>query len=1156
MSRELNTAGDNLLFKPGIVRNKFPSAPIRSMTLNDAENTGINLTGSFRYDTPGSPLKSTQQLFVDWSEFSNHTFFNSAEAKVQKAFDKIINRFPFDGTRTEFDNFVDNLTGFERYVLGEFPKHTGYLGFSGSASPTSPGTYINVVDFMGGGATKLTPNPTGKSIVDPGTKPFTFEFYVHVPSGTSNDNQVVAQKISGSNGISLVLSSSAAKGSPLGTVDFLTMIRSGSLTMSASMSINKGTFVHCASVFDRSEGPGKISLYRDGALITTSSVGALGKIDFINSPVTIGSGSSHDLGHYSFEPVETLSGTVDEFRVWHSRRTQREIQTSRFRDVFAQKDLKLLFRFNEPSGSFASGGSDIVLDHSGHGLHSRIQNFSISLRNTSSLGRAPVTGESSLISTVLFPSFEGVTDLNTDLLVSASDYDFNNPNIVTRLVPSHYFTEASSKEGFESETGNISNEIQITNDQPGGADVGQPQIIAGLLYTFAETFDELKMFIDEFKRLLKVDVLSQDVVSDQLLPWLSRYYGIALPNFYANAAMGQLMDGSDIRTDRLNTTALQAVQNTLWRRIFSDLPYILSTRGTHASIRSILSNLGISPDGPVRVREFGGSKQRNLGDSYTRRHETAAMLDMSGTISTAGTLSAQGFDSNRPSLQGSYLSGSRSEPGAPLISGILVDGVSNSTSDGLYSSGSWAFEGIYRFDNKFSHFVTQSLVRLHTTGTDSSASKQGVLFNLVAFKPDVSVSATGSLRLYGRPSSGSLATTLQMELTGVDVFDGQKWQVSFGRNRNDLISSYVSSSYFLRAGKFSPGGLEEFVATSSYFDEGANNALQNVAAYNTSGTFLVLGSQSLDVSTNNFLNSTGTPAASRASTLSGRVSSLRFWSKGLSDTEAKTHIRNFKSLGVANPEVNFNFVTTTTGSFERLRQDIAIDQPLTNSNASGNITLVDFSQNSLTLAGSGFEVSKQIIKPERFDFEVLSSNFQSGENPNKIRIRSFLNDETAETFGASPAPLYEINQSEQPQDDKRVAIEISLVQGLNEDIMNIFSSLDALDNLIGSPELVFSQEYPSLRNLRRIYFNRLTDKVNFQSFFEFFKWFDDTVGVLLEQMLPSDSRFLGTSYVIESHALERPKFVYNYYDMYLGENNRGGKEVILMQQFVATLRKF
>ena len=64
------------------------------------------------------------------------------------------------------------------------------------------------------------------------------------------------------------------------------------------------------------------------------------------------------------------------------------------------------------------------------------------------------------------------------------------------------------------------------------------------------------------------------------------------------------------------------------------------------------------------------------------------------------------------------------------------------------------------------------------------------------------------------------------------------------------------------------------------------------------------------------------------------------------------------------------------------------------------------------------------------------------------------------------------------------------------------------------------------------------------------------MGDQLEQLLPYDSKFMGSSFVIEPHALERPKFIYNYYDMYLGEENRGGKELLLLQQFSANVRKF
>ena len=67
--------------------------------------------------------------------------------------------------------------------------------------------------------------------------------------------------------------------------------------------------------------------------------------------------------------------------------------------------------------------------------------------------------------------------------------------------------------------------------------------------------------------------------------------------------------------------------------------------------------------------------------------------------------------------------------------------------------------------------------------------------------------------------------------------------------------------------------------------------------------------------------------------------------------------------------------------------------------------------------------------------------------------------------------------------------------------------------------------------------------------------FDDTVGDIIESMIPSTSRYMGTNYVIESHMMERPKMVYHYQDMYVGEIDRLATSVIFMNQFVGHLRK-
>ena len=75
-----------------------------------SQNTGSIATvpsASFRYDDPGNPLKSTQQLNIDWAKFENHTFFNSAEAKVNMTFENIINHYPFDGTVDEIYKLIE-----------------------------------------------------------------------------------------------------------------------------------------------------------------------------------------------------------------------------------------------------------------------------------------------------------------------------------------------------------------------------------------------------------------------------------------------------------------------------------------------------------------------------------------------------------------------------------------------------------------------------------------------------------------------------------------------------------------------------------------------------------------------------------------------------------------------------------------------------------------------------------------------------------------------------------------------------------------------------------------------------------------------------------------------------------------------------------------
>ena len=77
----------------------------REVRLKLLRDTNFASTSSFRYDTPGAGIKSTQQIPVDWSRFENHVFFDSAQSKINVAFDVIVNSFPFDGDRKKVESF-------------------------------------------------------------------------------------------------------------------------------------------------------------------------------------------------------------------------------------------------------------------------------------------------------------------------------------------------------------------------------------------------------------------------------------------------------------------------------------------------------------------------------------------------------------------------------------------------------------------------------------------------------------------------------------------------------------------------------------------------------------------------------------------------------------------------------------------------------------------------------------------------------------------------------------------------------------------------------------------------------------------------------------------------------------------------------------------
>jgi hypothetical protein len=1398
------------------------TSPIRERTASHNSSSVGYPSSSWRFDPPRSGLKSTQQLHVDYSKFENHVFFNSAQAKVNMAFDNIINRFPFDGTKLDSQVFYDSLDGFGKYTIDRFPKHVGSLAFQSDQ-------YINVWDRAGSYLPSISKDAEGQAVLDPNFSSFSFDFQIFIPLNDDSDTLLmpVIHKISeeGSQGFTVGLRPSV-QNEPSGSIFML--VSDGISSLSGSMFLEKGKFEHIAINVNRELDDTQIELFRNGKSVATSEKRNLGKITSGGTSLMFASASSHtaDVIEGTGKLVFTtkFSGSIDEFRFFHKSRSEDEINQNKDINIFKQDNLKLYFKFNESSGSHP--GSEVLLDSSGNSLHSKVENYNINCRGHR--GSALLT-EDANFSPVLFPSNEDLIKLNKSLLFTASFYDAANPNLITRLIPHHYLKEAQIFQGLDDEEGGIGDAYGTSAHVPRTGKVTQPQIITGLLFTWASLFDNLKLFIQALGDSDFISLKKIGSVPDQFLLDKAERLGFPLPDMYSNASLAQFLFGIETQKEKgIINKSLNDVQNEVWRRVLADIPEILNSKGTIHSIECFLRDVGIEPNGIFRLREYGGSRKIYLGKDRIKRKEVTPFLEFSASFNAyAKTYDTDNLSTNFPVLRSPFLIASRSEPGSPNLteyhnlseyhvargfeydqaenliahfrptsgssgkvpvenhndgacfvdistlanpapktgsmvanslathsyvtgtisskynlesfslgngssyaeiadddvftfdnsaftvslwvqfplgypgnSTIIFDkqneyslyftdgghlkfelkdttnsdhtlttpstviptthklfdgswhmmtcvyegnsaqlriyidknqfssgnenqgsyastrGTANpvkigktspgnysdcaiwNTSldiseisaiyhkyvreedkntlgpdlpDGLLTSGSWSYEGWYKFD---SHYIDskpekmpaeQSLVRLYITGTTAPASTGGLIGNLVLS----SGSADNShfLTLYMKPNiSGDM---FELVLTGVNYFDGYPWHISFGRGRNDLTGSAISSSYFLRAGSVSDGKLRSFAYTTKNYKDNADYCNKQgqfsslfssgSSSLNSSGSFFVIGESQITNTAPDalFLHDTNLDNKARTTGFKGQIGPIRFYSKNLSWAESREHMMNFRSIGVENPHDNFNFNNTRTGSFSRLRLDAHLDQDISKANSAGEIKLFDFSNNNNHINAYSLEKDVNPFEYYTMEYSIHSPHIDRSVTSSKVRVRGFKDANLIKQNSYSSfSPVYDVNPYEENLDDNRFSVEISSAQGLNEDIMNMLGTMESIEDAIGQPNLAFSSEYHDLTSLRETYFKRLEGKMNLKEFFAFFKWFDSSIGKFIDYLLPSKTNFLGTNFIIESHFLERHKFRYYFDDIYLGETDRDNlKGEIRLQLITGSVKR-
>jgi hypothetical protein len=514
---------------------------------------------------------------VDYSDFGNFVYFNSALEYFNIGAERMLNEYPAFGKYEDVLSFQSASDGYEKHLQSKWPGSTGHLKFNGVAGSSNG---VVITDTFKG---QVPVEP----VLYPGTGSFTVEFWTTMPSASGyflRRPGVWAINTTGNSVAFTFVSSSwnATLGFPYSPADI-------------------GSVRYIACVFDRENE--RISLFTGSAESAPKQVnsGPLPGGFLSGSSLFPAPGNADTNRLYvgcSGLGSAVLSGTMDELRVWNKARTLEEMRRTYNTRVYVQEALTGYWRFNEASGTAIS-------DYSGNGFVGYIGNTTTVARASSSL--FPLDTPDPILD---------LTEASVYTFVQSQQqigqaYDRENPNLITNLVPEQFLYLE---------------------------DENQTRLLKNLLFLLGRQFDEIKVKIDNFSKIYTMNYGEFDQTPDALLGEALSFWGWSPKGNFLSKEAFQYLFGIDVLSgsaaqydnQRLDTELYQ-IKNEFWRRTLNNLPYLYKTKGTKESVEALLRIYGLN-EKIVKVKEFGGQRDVGIQTYRINSEKSTPVLMATGTL--------------------------------------------------------------------------------------------------------------------------------------------------------------------------------------------------------------------------------------------------------------------------------------------------------------------------------------------------------------------------------------------------------------------------------------------------------------------------------------------------------------------------------------------
>ncbi|MBV8071869.1 MAG: hypothetical protein JO270_18315 [Acidobacteriaceae bacterium] len=592
MASKLFSLFDDQMKKPGTVVAGTPQSLATISVKPEEQNYIIGKLRQFQ----------VAESKVDYSDFSNFVFFNSALDYFNITAEKIINEYPYDASIDVIDTWVYDLDPYQRYLLSVWPKNSGHLRFDSSISSS----YVSIVDVGQtiGDTTAGTTQQVG--VLSPSTGSVAVEFWCNLSGTYSNSAAMVVFQKVGASGDGYTIYASGS--------NMVFRMVSGSVTTEVSAPQVDGQTAYYAFVYDRTNTLSPSLVAYTGSAgsfpVAVASASSLigGPINIGNAQAYIGSGTLSD------KVTAVISGALDEVRVWKAALQLADLTGTYNVQAYAQNNLMGLWHFNE-SGSINpdDGNNPLVLDFSGRRINGRIMNYWTGIRGSGTL--VPF-GSPSLMLSAYFNSPEVQTLIATQQ-ASGTAYDRASDNIITRLVPENFLNLES---------------IQNTT------------VLQNFLYILARNFDQIKVKIDQFTKVLRANYTDFNQTPDALLADIARFFGWEFTGNFLSADAFQYLLGKNVLANQDANKELDVklyqIKNEFWKRTLINLMYLYKTKGTRESVESFFRIYGVNKNF-VRLKEYG--YKPNVGIQTNRIHADKSVYTLMFSGSLTGSVMSVPF---------------------------------------------------------------------------------------------------------------------------------------------------------------------------------------------------------------------------------------------------------------------------------------------------------------------------------------------------------------------------------------------------------------------------------------------------------------------------------------------------------------------------------